>query len=301
MGFTVSPGISFGSGINFRSIISPVTSNLLFNLDAGNKASYSGTGSTWTDLTGTSNGTLVNTPTFTNAGVSSYFTFNGSNQYVNMGSLNLQRTWTLELWAWVTADNSGFFGQGTTSTNVGLHILYLASGGRYIIFGMYANDLDTSYVLTYNTWYQFVFTYSHSTYLKQFYANGVFQNSNTGAAYGGSGQFNIGGTYSAATSPINGRIAASRMYSTVLTAPEVAQNYAALQSRYTNIVTSNLLFNLDAGISTSYGGSGTTWTDLTGTSNGTLVNSPTFTSSGATSYFTFNGSNQYVNMGSLNL
>lgn len=232
MGITISPGMSFGSGINVRSIISPVSSNLLFNLDAGNQASYSGTGSTWTDLTGTSNGTLVNSPTFTNAGVSSYFTFNGSSQYVNMGSLNLQRTWTLELWAWVTADNSAFFGQGTASTNVGLHVLYLASGGRYVIFGMYANDLDTSFVITYNTWNQFVFTYNHSTFVKQFYANGVFQNSNTGAAYGGSGQFNIGGTYSAATQKINGRIAASRMYSTVLTAPEVAQNYAALQSRY---------------------------------------------------------------------
>lgn len=60
-----------------------------------------------------------------------------------------------------------------------------------------------------------------------------------------------------------------------------------------SIVTDGLTLQLDAGNSSSYPGSGTTWTDLAGTQqNITLVNSPTFTS-GTPSYFTFNGSNQY--------
>ena len=59
------------------------------------------------------------------------------------------------------------------------------------------------------------------------------------------------------------------------------------------LVTSGLTLQLDAGNSSSYPGSGTTWTDLAGTQqNITLVNSPTFTS-GTPGYFTFNGSNQY--------
>jgi len=58
------------------------------------------------------------------------------------------------------------------------------------------------------------------------------------------------------------------------------------------IVTDGLTLQLDAGNSTSYNGSGTTWYDLAGTQqNITLVNSPTYTS-GNPSYFTFNGSNQ---------
>lgn len=58
------------------------------------------------------------------------------------------------------------------------------------------------------------------------------------------------------------------------------------------IVTDSLTLQLDAGNSTSYPGSGTTWFDIAGTQqNITLVNSPTFTS-GTPSYFTFNGSNQ---------
>lgn len=58
-------------------------------------------------------------------------------------------------------------------------------------------------------------------------------------------------------------------------------------------VTSGLTLKLDAGNSSSYGGSGSTWYDISGNSrNATLSNSPSFTSNGSGSYFTFNGSNQ---------
>lgn len=59
-----------------------------------------------------------------------------------------------------------------------------------------------------------------------------------------------------------------------------------------SLVTDGLTLRLDAGNATSYGGSGTTWTDIAGTQqNITLVNSPAYTS-GTPSYFTFNGSTQ---------
>lgn len=46
------------------------------------------------------------------------------------------------------------------------------------------------------------------------------------------------------------------------------------------IVQSGLVLNLDAGVSSSYSGSGTTWIDLSGNgNNGTLVGSPTYNSS----------------------
>jgi len=63
----------------------------------------------------------------------------------------------------------------------------------------------------------------------------------------------------------------------------------------TDIVQTGLVRYYDAGNAASYGGSGTTWTDLMGTGNNlTLVNGPTYTSSGAGSYFTFDGSNDYA-------
>jgi len=45
---------------------------------------------------------------------------------------------------------------------------------------------------------------------------------------------------------------------------------------------------IDAGQTSSYSGSGTAWNDISGNgNNGTLVNSPTFTSAGDASYFSF--------------
>lgn len=54
------------------------------------------------------------------------------------------------------------------------------------------------------------------------------------------------------------------------------------------IVDSSLLVYLDASNSTSYGGSGTTWFDLTANANNaTLVNAPTYTSDSSGKYFNF--------------
>ena len=60
------------------------------------------------------------------------------------------------------------------------------------------------------------------------------------------------------------------------------------------VVQDGLVLNLDAGASTSYVGSGTTWTDLSGNgNNGTLTNGPTFSSANGGS-IVFDGVNDYV-------
>ena len=60
------------------------------------------------------------------------------------------------------------------------------------------------------------------------------------------------------------------------------------------IVQSGLVLNLDAGVSTSYPGTGTTWTDLKGSgNNGILTNSPTFSNSNG-GILTFDGTDDYV-------
>jgi hypothetical protein len=61
-----------------------------------------------------------------------------------------------------------------------------------------------------------------------------------------------------------------------------------------SLPTGSILY-LDASDSNSYGGSGTTWSDLSGEGNhATLVNSPSYSS--ANGLFTFNGSNQYASL-----
>ena len=61
------------------------------------------------------------------------------------------------------------------------------------------------------------------------------------------------------------------------------------------IVNRDLVFHVDAANSNSYPGSGNIWYDLSGNgNNGTLYNSPTYSSSDGNGSFNFNGSNQYV-------
>lgn len=61
-----------------------------------------------------------------------------------------------------------------------------------------------------------------------------------------------------------------------------------------SIVTANLTHQFDAGNASSYGGSGTVWTNLSGPNNLALVNSPTFVSNGAASRFVFDGVNDFM-------
>ena len=64
-----------------------------------------------------------------------------------------------------------------------------------------------------------------------------------------------------------------------------------------NIITNGLVLSLDAANIKSYPGSGTVWRDLSGNgNNGTLTNGPTFSSNNGGG-ITFNGSNQYVTLG----
>lgn len=65
-----------------------------------------------------------------------------------------------------------------------------------------------------------------------------------------------------------------------------------------SIVTDSLVLHLDAGNSSSYPGSGTTWTDLVAPqTNATLVNSVTYSSING-GYLIFNGTTQYANFAS---
>jgi len=66
------------------------------------------------------------------------------------------------------------------------------------------------------------------------------------------------------------------------------------------IVTSNLAYHLDANNSSSYGGSGSTWTDLVAGTNNATINGATYTQGSGDEghYFDFDGTNDYVEIDS---
>ena len=77
-----------------------------------------------------------------------------------------------------------------------------------------------------------------------------------------------------------------------------SEKYFLIKNGYDDIVTDGLVLNVDAGWYNSYPGSGTVWTDLSGQgNNGTLFNSPTFSSNGQGS-LNFDGTDDYVLLGS---
>lgn len=66
---------------------------------------------------------------------------------------------------------------------------------------------------------------------------------------------------------------------------------------YQSIITSGLTFHVDAGNPSSYPGSGTTWTDLSGNgNNGTLTNGPTFSAANGGT-LVFDGVDDFVDCG----
>jgi len=213
-----------------------VDSSLKLWWDAGQPSSYSGSGSTFTDLSGNANtGTLNGSPTFNSLIGGGSLLFDGISQTASLTSLNLQQDFTLETWVNQNALNGfAMFGQGTAATSQGLHIWYTAAGT--IRFGMYGNDTDFTVSTTTGVWYHMVFTYNNSSpYTKGFYLNAVAQSGTAQqaqAAYTGSGVFRLGATYSSGGNYGDGYFQGAKAYNRILTADEVTTNFNALRGRY---------------------------------------------------------------------
>ena len=113
-------GTSYGDVVSFTTAApSFVTDGLVLNLDAGNSASYNGSGTTWTDLSSKgNNGTLVNSVTY-NSGNQGTLVFdgNGYSNYSGAGPnpyVSLARStdfdfgsgdFSIEMWVYLTSGN----------------------------------------------------------------------------------------------------------------------------------------------------------------------------------------------------
>jgi hypothetical protein len=234
-GVTTSWLVQTDSGRTHTSTKIVVQSGLVLNLDAGVSSSYPGSGTTWTDLSGNGNtGTLVNGVGY-NSGNGGSLSFDGVDDTVNVTTLDLRQDFTYECWVLHNAVSTfSFLGQGTTTTRNGLHIWF--RDGSNLRFGMFSNDTDAlSLTTSTGVWYQYCFTYNHSTFLKQIYRNGVQLTGTpqqTQTSYLGTGTVRIGATYSSGGNYANGRFSSTRIYNRVLTAAEIQQNYNALKGRF---------------------------------------------------------------------
>lgn len=112
-----------------------------------------------------------------------------------------------------------------------------------------------------------------------------------------SNSFPVTNLYRSDSGPIN--LNFLKVYNVALPSSSVIQNYQATLPRFygSNVVTDNLVYFVDAGYGFSYGGTGSNWKDISGYSNpGVLTNGPTYSALNG-GYFTFDGTDDYVQGG----
>ncbi len=218
-----------------------VTNGLVLSLDAADRNSYPGSGTAWNDLTlNGNNGTLTNTPTFTSNNLGS-FSFNGTNQYVNMGSKFNNISGSICFWIKFTNTiTTGYAGnQRPWGKNGNFEARWGGSGtatDRSLVVDINGiTNISSSLNEWLNTqWYHIGITYNSINNTSFIYVQGS-QNGNgtAGNPSGLTGDFFIGcSSGSAAVGFVNGQIANFQIYNSVLSATEVLQNYNAQKSRF---------------------------------------------------------------------
>lgn len=222
-----------------------VTDDLILCLDAGNTKSYSGSGTTWVDLTGNQNGTLTAGQTYSSSNFGSIGFAGASNQIVTVGTANQyfyggNLNVTFEAWVKSAGLAAGKTINGIFSFSYG-NVLYMGGDGN-ITFGIYNAGASawgylsttTGLNLLDNQWHQVVGTMTATT--GSIYTDGVLRTSGSGTHTGtniwiGMGA-QIGNNQNDAYYHFNGNIAIARFYRGALTATQVSNNFNALRGRF---------------------------------------------------------------------
>lgn len=225
--------------------IPPIVSNgLQLHLDAGNSSSYSGSGTTWSDLSGNGNhATLVNGPTYSSSD-GGYIQFDGSNDHASVSSLDIpDKPFTVAAWVNHTSINGwrSYMGQDT-SESTSHAALYFQKRNNTNDFAISVNPIgpsnnvvaDSTITASTNTWYNVCGVVS-TTSLK-IYVNGTLEgtaNSSTAIAPR-TGNLLIGASFwnRNIVDFFPGKISSVFIYDRELSATEVTQNYNAIRSRY---------------------------------------------------------------------
>lgn len=206
-----------------------VTSGLVLNLDAGDSSSYPGSGTTWSDLSGSNNdATLTNGPTFDSANGGS-IVLDGTNDFIQMATnsnLTFAGDFTYETWVQTDVQNTsnhiwGPLSNGQTMQFNNNQIIYYSSGTGSQSFGGLANA----------TWGHFVLTKSSGTLVGYLNGSQAWTNSPASSAHDFSG-IKVG-QRSNNSLYWDGKMSIIRIYEDKgLTADEVLGNYNALKGRY---------------------------------------------------------------------
>lgn len=244
-----------------------ITNGLFLFLDAGNIASYSGTGNTWIDLSGNGyNGNLVSNnattgPTY-NSSNNGSIVFDGNDDYVNPGTLgnfgqNIGSGFSVSVWTKTTQATSGAIlstlntGSSVifslnTNRGVGGRDVLNTAGATQIFLRSSINTFLVGYInnsaLYDGNWHNLVWTVasSPSTTGSTVYLDGTsqaitFTDTTTLTSFVNfDWPLTIGGSNNRGVifRFFNGNIAIVKLYTRELSGAEVQQNFNVLRGRF---------------------------------------------------------------------
>ena len=251
MGAFAGPTSGWITKSSENSLNGLVTDGLVLALDAARTLSYSGSGTTWTDLSGNSNNvTLTNGPTFSSDNFGA-IVFDGTNDYaVTSTSITPSGTNLFTYSAWIYIDTIG----GTFGTNVKAAVLFSgdASGRAELVLktdtntagppdritftrygGNTAGSCNIEVDMSVGVWYNITLVRDGASSQKV-YQNGVQIGTGDVSQSFTAGTMKIGGAPSQYnySGHFDGKMSNILYYNKALTASEVLQNYNALKGRY---------------------------------------------------------------------
>lgn len=222
-----------------------VTDGLILNVDAGFTPSYPTSGTTWYDLSGTNNGTLINGPTFSSANGGS-IVFDGVDDKIDfVSSSNYAfgtEDFTVDGWVWrngTQTNNAGIIivwpgvpGGPLTSWQFGVGSAALGNINKLVFYIGLETDFRVAdpNEIPNQTWTYIAVSRSESTV--NLYKNAILVATNSSSQNLSDTSLAIGINRGGANR-FNGRISNIRFYKGKgFTATEILQNYNAQRSRF---------------------------------------------------------------------
>jgi hypothetical protein len=226
-----------------------VTNGLVLALDAADRNSYPGSGTTWRDLSANNNNnTLINSPTFNSANGGS-IVFDGVDDHTTASDNTSLRPTSFSIDTWIRPTSFSSFNTVVVKPFNGppwsspflSYMVRIETSGTILSCGTNTagtyRTLSTSYTFSTNTTYNVSFTFNSSTGAAIAYVNGSVLSSTThtaGAISYAALPVLIGASYG--TSPVGeffaGSIYSVKIYNTILSSTEILQNYNAQKSRF---------------------------------------------------------------------
>lgn len=225
-----------------------VTDGLVLHLDAGNRKSYPGSGTSVYDLSGNNyNATLHGTTSVSNGYIDIGSGADTTN-YISIpsGALDSLTAWTVEFWLYIHATNSIDTFLSCGATNDCLFYLNTRSGVVFQNPDTNGTAVNISPAYATSLLVPFLFTSSCSGTSIQFYKNGSLISNNTnsinfseitvnstlGIILGQELDSDTGNGAFASNQKFRGKYGQIKFYNRVLSANEVQQNYNALKGRF---------------------------------------------------------------------